>query len=202
MATPVLFRSDSQNWSSVEPSDPRPPLLPMLCPIQGTFAVTHAQTLKKASRTIQRDLQPYCLGNMPFSHSHNPLGHQKLTIDDHVPQGGKNTSPRKKKDISLDPHPCSPFREAVGAAGVFPELCCGGRRRRASPKRSCFETSSSVFLPWVGSPLLESQSTEPCKSRVFLFPGPVHVDLYHCFSLKCQFPNSTSLQSVIKLCSA
>lgn len=85
--------------------------------------------------------QTCCPGNVPSSHPHHLLCHQGLTINYHVPQGGKNTSPRKKRDSSLDPHPCSQFREAVGAADVFSELCLWeGRRGRASRPKGASST--------------------------------------------------------------
>lgn len=151
--SPVFL--DSQNWSSGLPAALRPPTpAPHPCRTRArtlTLSCTGPRCCDTCLHTQESFTdnsegtpgwsQTCCPGNVPSSHPHHLLCHQGLTIHYHVPQGGKYTSPRKKRDISLDPHPCSQFREAVGAADVFSELCLWeGRRGRASRPKGASST--------------------------------------------------------------
>lgn len=79
----------------------------------------------------------------------------RLTINCRVPQGGKNRSLRKKRDIGLGPHPCSQFGEAGVAVNVFPEQgLWDGRRRGTSPPKGAAAPPSSTLggKPITGTP--------------------------------------------------
>lgn len=83
---------------------------------------------------------------MPFSHFSNPQCHQELTRNYHVPQGGKKMSLRRKTDIGLPSHPWSQFREAVGAANMFPEQWLWFRKIKTSPPKGTASKHSSPLL--------------------------------------------------------